>query len=232
MKSAFFVTPIGDQGSDERRRADAVLAHVLRPILADTFEITRADEIDLPGNINNDIINRLFSSDLVIADLTGLNPNVMYEVGVRHSFNLPIIQIMQDGARLPFDVVTERTIYFDLTDLSSVEEGKKKIKKYAEAAISKEKRYFGPVHAALNTAALFRSDGDVANAIEVLSDKIDAIDISNGFEIHDMIDEAVSSAVGEAASEFRNSKIDHIYDLFSSLTPYEADQLIDKLKKM
>lgn len=218
MKQAFFVTPIGEQGSDERERADSVLKHVLTPALSD-YEIIRADKIENPGSINVDIIERLYKSDLVVADLTGFNPNVMYEVGVRHSFNLPIIQFAQQGQRLPFDLATERTIFFDLAKLDSVEEAKNRIGA-AEAAISGGEKYLGPVSRALNVAAVFSDESDIAQAIETLSDQIEALGESM-WQYSGSIDNFDRDA---------EYKLSHLFNLVSGLTTYEAEKLVRHAK--
>ena len=56
------------------------------------------------GSITKDIIEKMFSVDIVMADLTDTNPNVMYELGVRHSFKKPSLMIKQAGCDIPFDV--------------------------------------------------------------------------------------------------------------------------------
>lgn len=48
--------------------------------------------------------------DLVVADMTDLNPNVMYEVGLVHGMNTPIIMITQDVEGLPFDLRSYRAL--------------------------------------------------------------------------------------------------------------------------
>lgn len=56
------------------------------------------------GSIISGIVNNLNESDLIIADLTGLNPNVMYELGVRHTLKRGTIIITQDLKSLPSDL--------------------------------------------------------------------------------------------------------------------------------
>ncbi len=53
---------------------------------------------------------------MVIADLTGANPNVYYELAIRHAVKKPIIQLISKGEKLPFDVGDMRTIPIDTAD--------------------------------------------------------------------------------------------------------------------
>ena len=85
-KKCFVITPIGEDGSETRRRADQILRHVIAPAAeACGFETVRADQIAEPGLITTQIIQHIIDDPLVIADLTGSNPNVFYELAVRHA---------------------------------------------------------------------------------------------------------------------------------------------------
>lgn len=71
----------------------------------DDFEFSHAGEEDNQQNILADIIPPIYSADVVLADLTGLNANVMYELGIAHSFNKKTIIITRDDlSKLPFDL--------------------------------------------------------------------------------------------------------------------------------
>jgi len=72
------------------------------------FETIRADQISSPGMIDAQIIRHLIDADLVIADLSGLNPNAFYEIGIRHMVAKPIIHMQLDGEVIPFDVMLYR----------------------------------------------------------------------------------------------------------------------------
>lgn len=74
----------------------------------------RADRISDTGEIPDQIFEYLRDADIVIADLSHANPNVMYELGLRHSRPGVTIQIGEYGL-LPFDVTTIRTIQFNRT---------------------------------------------------------------------------------------------------------------------
>ncbi|MGH9952528.1 MAG: hypothetical protein ACRD5J_12940 [Nitrososphaeraceae archaeon] len=111
-KKCFVISPIGEEGSEVRKRADQVLNYVIRPITEEqySYETARADDIPRPGMITSQIIERLLHDDLVIEDLTSANPNVTYELAVRHMTRKPVIQIKDSSDPLPFDISDARTI--------------------------------------------------------------------------------------------------------------------------
>ena len=129
-KICFVIAPIGESGSDIRKRSDQVLEHIIRPAVESCgYKAVRADEIPKPGMITNQIIRHVVDDPLVIADLTGQNPNVFYELAIRHAVRKPLVQIIDKVEAIPFDVRPMRTIGVDHRDLDSVEKAKSEIKK-------------------------------------------------------------------------------------------------------
>lgn len=120
---AFVIGPIGDKdaphGSPERHvyeEAVQVLEDVILPACsAFGLTATRADSIARPGEIPDQVFRLLRDSEVVIADLTGANANVMYELGLRHTTGKLTIQL-GERERLPFDISVIRTILFKRTE--------------------------------------------------------------------------------------------------------------------
>lgn len=80
------------------------------------FRSLRVDELKGAFNINRKIIEHIFTSDAIIADLTGGNPNVFYEVGVAHAIDNKTIMITQSQSQLPFDVSGYNCLIYDATE--------------------------------------------------------------------------------------------------------------------
>src|SRR5918992_3011917 len=112
---AFVAMPFGTkEGID----FDAVYRDYIRPALEGAgFEVFRADEEPRAGNIRTDMFQELLLADLVVADLSIDNPNVWYELGVRHALrSRGVIQIQCRRDYLPFDVYVDRTLLYHIKD--------------------------------------------------------------------------------------------------------------------
>lgn len=111
MDRAFVIQQIGAKDSPERKRADEIYTYIIMPaVKAAGLEPYRADLDLTPGAITPKMLAELLSARLVIADLTGRNPNVFYELGIAHSYARPLISIADSSKALPFDAKDERVI--------------------------------------------------------------------------------------------------------------------------
>lgn len=117
-KTCFVVSQIGGSDSPERIHADWVFDGILEPVFKTDefsgFELIRADKINVPGLIDSQVIDFILNSELVIADLTKLNPNVFYEIGIRHVVQKPIIHINVENEKIPFDISLYRAISYSI----------------------------------------------------------------------------------------------------------------------
>lgn len=112
QKKCFIITPIGKDTDPIRRHIDGIIDAAIIPALGDKYEMVVAHKITAPGTITKQIINEIYSDDLVIANLTDRNPNVMYELAFRHAIGKPVIMISENDTSLPADIIMERTIFY------------------------------------------------------------------------------------------------------------------------
>lgn len=163
-KTCFVITPIGEVNSSTRRYADGVIDSVIKPVMDKKgYSVCVAHEISLAGSITNQIIQRLNDDDLLIANLTGLNPNVMYELAVRHGARKPIITIAEHGTTLPFDITSERTIFYT-NDMAGVLELKSQLMQFVESHL-KEFEADNPISRAAHAKAFKESANPTENLL-------------------------------------------------------------------
>lgn len=144
-KKCFFVTPIGPADSDIRRSTDGLIKSVLEPICEELdLDFSVAHQFSALGSITNQVITHLLEDDVVIANLTGLNPNVMYELAVRHAKRMPVVVIAEEKTILPFDVSDQRTIFFK-NDMAGVTELNKNLTLAIETALN-DKSIDNPIY--------------------------------------------------------------------------------------
>ncbi len=113
-KKCFIITPIGEEKSEIRKKAEQVI-ETIRPVLKRKGYISKAaHEIAEPNIIIDDIVQHLLTDDLVVANLTGLNANVMYELSIRHLTGKPVICLIEKGTtKLPFDIQESRSFFYE-----------------------------------------------------------------------------------------------------------------------
>jgi hypothetical protein len=167
-KVCFVIMPFG---SDENatRKFLGIYQSILKPAAESAgYTVRRADTEQMPGNITAEIINYLASADMVIADLTGGNANVFFELGIRHVLRKSgTVHVVDRNERIPFDVQQYRVVEYSihLADIPDVTQD------IAEAIRRREDnstRSDNPVHDTLTgLPADFRSVGEEAQLQEI-----------------------------------------------------------------
>jgi hypothetical protein len=122
------------------------------------YDVRRADDLHDEGLITHQIIERLIEGELVIADLTGRNANVYYELAVRHAAQKPVVHLIEHGEPLPFDVANVRAVPFSLGDPDLLAEACVDLAKKVSAIESAKTPSPNPIHAALSLQSLRESD--------------------------------------------------------------------------
>lgn len=173
MKKCFVVSPIGDAGTDIRKNADQLYQHIIKPVCEKCgFIAKRVDEFNTSESITQEILDALNDYELVIADLTGHNPNVFFEIGYRTKSQKPIIHLKRKDEIIPFDVSAIRTFEYDLTDLDMVTATKDRleqvIKNFKYDEIKESKKSSNNFENNMIVASL----NDIQYKIDVLTEEI------------------------------------------------------------
>ena len=226
-KICFVICPIGEEGSDIRKRSDQILKHIIAPTIKECgySDSIRADQMSEPGNINTQVIQSIYDADLAIADLTGHNPNVFYELSFRHAIRKPVILIIKSGETVPFDISQDRVIYLDHNDLDSVEFCKKEIIKQVRSINDGNNQIDSPISTAIDIKLLRESKNQqeqwFATIIEMLEDIRSKLS-----RAHITIDKDVD--LGASKKAFKG---DWMQVLINVLERYEVDKDVETLRQ-
>jgi hypothetical protein len=174
-KSCFVVSQIGDEDSAERIHADWFLEAIVEPVFESRsdFSVERADKLSHPGLIDAQVIQKLLTAELVVADLTGLNPNVFYEIGIRHMAQKPINHMHEVGQRIPFDVSLYRSISYSRIRPKDLTAARGQLEKMVEHALAADYQVENPV---TNARGRFSLEQHATPEQQVLIDQIRGVE--------------------------------------------------------
>ncbi len=160
----FVIAPIGDEGSEVRKRSDRVFTYVIEPAVKQCgYQAVRADKILKPGIITDQVIQQVITAPMAVADLTGHNANAFYELAVRHMVKKPLVQMITKGEKIPFDVAASRVLHYDEPDLETVEKTRADLVAHIRSAESGADNVDNPISVSVNLQAL-RASGDPLQA--------------------------------------------------------------------
>jgi hypothetical protein len=218
-KICFVISPIGEEGSETRERSDQILKHIITSSVEELgYTIIRADKISEPGIITTQIIEHIVDAELVIADLTDKNPNVFYELAIRHAIRKPLVQMIKKGEIIPFDVAATRIIQFDLRSLDSVAAAKEEIVSQVKSLEAGKSEIHNPISVSLDLKVLKESgnieERSLADIVEAVSDlrlAVTSMDKATPSskqldEIKSMVDSLPSRLESRLDPEFRRRK--------------------------
>lgn len=199
-KTCFIITPIGAPNSQIRRKIDGVINAAIKPALGEDFEVIASHTDPDPGTMTKAIIEKIYNSDLVIANLTGNNANVMYELALRHAAAKPVIHITESIKDIPFDVNDQRTIEY-VDDMSGVMELRDKLKELIKC-INYEESASNPITEALQKQKIVNIPEeiqvdfgdklkDLANSVESLKHEIAYLRSEKRNEDHNSISDSI-----------------------------------------
>lgn len=114
MKQCFVIMPITDSAPYSVGHFKRVYDYIIKPACeAAEFSPVRADDVHNTNHIAIDIVKKVIESDMAICDLSGRNPNVLYELGIRQAFNKPVTLIKDSITERIFDIQGFRDVQYD-----------------------------------------------------------------------------------------------------------------------
>jgi len=173
LKRLFIIAPIGSEESDTRTRIEKVQKYIVEPSCEKFgYFCERADQLPRAGTITTHIIECLMEHELVIADLSDLNPNVFYELAIRHAVNKPVILIAEKGTKIPFDISHERVIFYS-TDVEDSHKAQVMLHRLIENVESNEYENESPLKTKIQIETT-KTTSEI-EAIEKIYEKIDKL---------------------------------------------------------
>jgi len=170
------IGPIGPLGGDIRVAADDFMKYIVAPCAEELGygKPIRADGLPEPGRITSQIIDLLNRADLVIADLSGNNANVYYELSCRHAIGKPAIHMAVEGTPLPFDVADNRTIFYTM-HASRVERAREELTGQIKRVDEPGYKARNPILDAIGLIALEKSTEPTQQAIASLTRSVESL---------------------------------------------------------
>ena len=101
-------------------RYDHLFDHIRETCMSLGFECMRGDEEHVRGDLLTHVLKLIVKARLVIAVVDGRNPNVFYELGIAHALSRPVLILGREPKDVPFDVSSNRIIFYDSDETLSV----------------------------------------------------------------------------------------------------------------
>lgn len=183
--------------ADVRKVLDAAIvdAGMLPQIVSDSFE---------SDVIQNRIIHNLYDNEMVVCDVSGLNANVMFELGMRLTFNKPVVIVTDDFSSIPFDTkVIEHLGYpSDLHIHKTVEFQKQLTAKIAQICEKKKAgRYKTPLEA-FGSFQVFQPTTESVPGDKYVAERMDEL-----FSMVSRLERRIASGSGQPGNHARRNAL-------------------------
>lgn len=132
--TCFVIMPIGELEEYEDGHFKKIYEQIFKPAIENAgYTPNRVDDNISSHFIQASIIKDLIEAPMAICDLSTRNPNVLYELGIRHAFNKPVVLVQEVGTERIFDINGINTIDYRPNRLyDEVIEDREKIKRAIE----------------------------------------------------------------------------------------------------
>ena len=227
---AFVIMPFGDD-------FDYVYVDFIKRVLEEAgLDVDRADDIENQQTILRTVVDKIYNSDLVIADLTTSNPNVFYELGIAHTMKKPVIHITQSIGAVPFDLKSQRLLEYS-THFVKIKSAEKILINYAQKFLKGEIIFGNPVTDFLPDNVPMSSMTPESTPLDIIPDDrgyLDhLIDINNDYSRLAGIIEGVTQDLSEMNGSVTdaNEELERISASKSSSLPVAVQGICRRLAK-
>ncbi len=168
-RQCFVIMPFGEK-DDQGKLVDfnAVYEQVIKPAVESLaqdrilIKCLRCDEVEKSGLIHERMINYILDAEVAVVDISTANPNVYYELGVRHALRDRVtVLIRREGTRNPFNITGMNTIDYDDSDPAKLEQARSKIRNFIRNGLLSSTRD-SLVHAAVPGLEVTSRQGSIA----------------------------------------------------------------------
>lgn len=135
------ISPIDGCSMEHWAEVKNIITEALTTEDSPKFDVKLVSDADDVGVIQKRIVQNLYSSDIVVCDVSGKNPNVMFELGMRLAFDKPTIIIKDDKTDYSFDTgVIEHVPYRRDLRFSNITAFKQKLREKALATLQESRK--------------------------------------------------------------------------------------------
>lgn len=142
VEECFVIMPISDREPYTKGHFQKIYKNLFAPAIeAAGFKPVRADDIKETNLIHHDILNRLISAPLALCDLSSLNANVFFELGIRQAFDKPVILVQEINTPQVFDISGIRVLeYRNKNQYEEIQEDQKRIAASIRATVQSKSK--------------------------------------------------------------------------------------------
>jgi ADP-ribose pyrophosphatase len=148
QKTCFVIMPYGVKTDAEGNKInlDIIYEFIIKKAIENLngqdglqIKCVRCDKIEEAGSIHTEMFDHIARDDIAVVDITTLNPNVFYELGIRHALKRCVTVLMRSQAStIPFNIQGLRVIGYDHNDVDSYAQTREKIQNFIKNGLSKD----------------------------------------------------------------------------------------------
>ncbi|MFN8383654.1 MAG: macro domain-containing protein [Anaerolineales bacterium] len=139
-KTCFVIMPFGEKKDIDGQpiNFDVIYKDFIKDSVEELkIKCIRCDEIAEAGWIHSKMFEYIFNADVAVVDITSLNPNVFYELGIRHALKKSVtVLIRKAGTPTPFNIQGFQMLEYKPDDPQNLESGKQKIREFIKNGIA------------------------------------------------------------------------------------------------